>query len=92
MNVPKDAFRRFQDELAALEQNGSPAPAPSSPKAAAASRLEQAKSEFLTLRKRYQLSVADVVAFFPEDEGVGYLQELIAAREAKPARGRKRSS
>jgi hypothetical protein len=40
----------------------------------------------LTLRERYGLTVADVVAFFPEEEGVAYLQALIAVKEAKPKR------
>jgi hypothetical protein len=30
--------------------------------------------------------VADVVAFFPEEEGIAYLQELIVAAQAKPRR------
>lgn len=85
MNVPKDAFRLFQEELAALEGK-SPQP---SPKAPAVARLEQAESEFLALRKRYDLTVADVVAFFPEEDGITYLQQLIAANVAKPARAKK---
>ncbi|MGN2242457.1 2-hydroxyacyl-CoA dehydratase [Frateuria sp. GZRR33] len=70
MTVPTDAFRRFQAELAALESNSR------SPK----THMEQAKEEFLALRKRYGLTVADVVTFFPEEEGIAYLQQLIAAR------------
>jgi hypothetical protein len=48
-----------------------------------------AREEFLVLRKRHELSVADVVAFFPEEEGIAYLQQLIAAAQAKPRRTRK---
>ena len=35
--------------------------------------------------------MADVVAFFPEEEGIAYLQSLIAlqAQASKPRRGRK---
>jgi hypothetical protein len=51
--------------------------------------MEKAREEFLTLRERYKLSVADVVAFFPEEEGIAYLQALIAQAQAKPRRGRK---
>jgi hypothetical protein len=85
MTIPKDAFRRFQEELAALDRKkdadaGLPA---------GASKMARAREEFLELRKRYDLSVADVVAFFPEEEGIGYIQSLIAAAEAKPRRGRK---
>lgn len=38
--------------------------------------MEQAKEEFLALRKRYGLTVADVVMFFPEEEGVAYAKQL----------------
>lgn len=88
MTIQKDAFRRFQEELAELERKkeaeaGQPT---------GATRMARAREEFLDLRKRYDLSVADVVAFFPEEEGIGYIQSLIAAggtAEAKPRRGRK---
>ena len=86
MTVSKDAFRRFQEELAALESQGQP----QSPKTAAATRMERARAEFLALRERYGLAVADVVAFFPEEDGITYLQQLIAASEAKPVRGSKK--
>lgn len=96
MTLPKDAFRRFQEELAALEKEiEQRAPAPSVPKPrkltakqAALSAMEQAKQEFLTLRARHNLTVADVVSFFPEEEGIAYLQGLIAQTQAKPRRGR----
>jgi hypothetical protein len=95
-------FRQFQAELAALDQ-GKPAPEPeptpepkpaskSRPlgkKAAEAERLARAREEFLALRIRYQLSVADVVAFFPEEEGIAYLQQLLATAEQKPRRRKK---
>jgi len=87
-------FRQFQAELAALDRGAPPAP-PAPPaktlgkKAAAAARLAQAREEFLALRARHQLSVADVVAFFPEEEGIAYLQQLLAAAEPKPRRRRK---
>lgn len=84
MAIDKDAYRRFQEELAALEKDqqrrlneASEAP------------MERARREFLALRDRYGLTVADVVAFFPEEDGIAYLQGLIAAREA-PAAPRKR--
>ncbi|HEY8683599.1 MAG TPA: 2-hydroxyacyl-CoA dehydratase [Rhodanobacter sp.] len=86
MTIPKDAFRRFQEELAALDgKAGQP-----SSKTAASTKLDRAKAEFLALRKSYDLTVADVVAFFPEEEGIAYLQQLIVANEAKPARAKKR--
>lgn len=91
-------FRQFQAELAALEgkQNKNDRPVPRekpaklSKKAAAAERMEQARKEFLTLRQRYELSVADVMAFFPEEEGVAYLQTLLA--EPQPRRRRRKST
>jgi hypothetical protein len=92
-------FRQFQAELAALEQGNpepkqapepAPKPAPKSKplgkKAAEAERLARARGEFLALRDRHNLSVADVVAFFPEEEGIAYLQQLLASAEQKPRR------
>ena len=94
-------FRQFQAELAALDQ-GKPEPKPepqpatkSRPlgkKAAEAERFARAREEFLALRARYQLSVADVVAFFPEEEGIAYLQQLLVASEQKPRRRKKAPS
>jgi len=70
MTIPTDAFRRFQAELADLDTKSRPSNSP----------MELAKEEFLALRKRYGLTVADVVTFFPEEEGIVYLQQLIAGR------------
>ena len=82
MNATHDAFRRFQEELAAIDRKEHlPTKKPGKP-----DRLELAKADFLVLKKRYGLKVADVVTFFPEEEGIAYLQELIAASEAKPTR------
>jgi hypothetical protein len=85
MNAPKDAFRRFQEELAALERTTEKRPPENTPEA----KLARAKSEFLSLRERYGLSVADVVAFFPEEEGIEYLMQIIAKTETKPRRTKK---
>lgn len=97
-------FRQFQQELAQLESKVESQPTKESPetpvkkqsekkplgkKAAAAQRLALAREEFLIVRNRHDLSVADVVAFFPEEEGIAYLQQLIIAAQAKPKRGRK---
>jgi len=93
-------FRQFQAELAALDQDKpapkpepkpEPAPKPAKAKplgkrAAEAARIAHAREEFLALRERYQLSVADVVAFFPEEEGIAYLQQLLVSSEKKPRR------
>lgn len=84
MTVPHDAFRRFQEELAALDRKDARKDTP-------ATRMERAKAEFLDLKKRYDLTIADVVAFFPEEEGIAYLQELIASNKA-PAKRRKKKS
>lgn len=81
-------FRQFQEELAALDRKNIP-PGKERPmprKESARDRMFLAKAEFMALRERYGLTVADVVAFFPEEEGVAYLQELIAEKEAKPRR------
>lgn len=91
MTTQKYDFRQFQEELARLErkvEQQKPAK-PLGKKAAAAQRLATAREEFLALRKRHELNVADVVAFFPEEEGIAYLQQLIAAAQAKPRRTRK---
>lgn len=97
-------FRQFQEELAALDrQSGktetappktvSAAPAPATPKRRGrppkVDPLAPARAEFDALRQRYNLSVADVVAWFPPEEGIAYLQSLIAASEPKPRRRRK---
>lgn len=96
MTLPKDAFRRFQEELAALDkeiEQRSPKSRKETAKQAAISAMERAKEEFLALKARHNLTVADVVAFFPEEEGIAYLQSLIAQQgEAKPRRGRKPKS
>jgi hypothetical protein len=91
MTLPKDAFRRFQEELAALDKQIEQRAPPRklTAKQAAMSAMERAKEEFLALRQRHNLTVADVVSFFPEEEGIAYLQSLIAQTEAKPRRGRK---
>lgn len=80
MTVPKDAFRRFQEELAELDRKQKAA----QEEVTGETRLVRAKADFMALVQRYQLSVADVVAFFPEEEGIQYLQQLIAASDAKP--------
>lgn len=90
MNPGKYDFRQFQEELAKLERKVDKQPAkPLGKKAAAAQRMAMAREEFLAMRQRHGLTVADVVAFFPEEEGIAYLQELIAASQAKPRRRRK---
>jgi hypothetical protein len=91
MNSQKYDFRQFQEELARLERKveKQESSKPLGKKAVAAQRLAMAREEFLALRKRHDLTVADVVAFFPEEEGIAYLQQLIAAAQAKPRRMRK---
>jgi hypothetical protein len=94
MTLPKDAFRRFQEELAALDKqiedrSTRKKVAKQTPKQAALSAMEKARQEFLALQARYKLTVADVISFFPEEEGIAYLQGLIAQADAKPRRGRK---
>lgn len=88
MTVPKDAFRRFQEELAELDRKQKVAQQELTDDA----RLTLAKSEFLAIQQRYGLSVADVVAFFPEEDGIQYLQQLIAASETgtKPRKSTKK--
>lgn len=83
MALNKDAFRQFQEELAALDKEQD-----KRRKDAKEIPMDRARREFLALRERYQLSVADVVAFFPEEEGIAYLQGLIAASETAPRKRR----
>ncbi|MGA0585592.1 2-hydroxyacyl-CoA dehydratase [Dyella sp. KRB-257] len=74
-----------------------PAAAPAAPKkrgrpstkAAEAERLARVREEFLALRARHDLTVADVVAFFPEEEGIAYLQSLLA--QPQPRRRRRKA-
>jgi hypothetical protein len=83
MAINKDAYRQFQEELAALDKEQD-----NRRKEAKEVPMDRARREFLALRERYRLSVADVVAFFPEEEGIAYLQGLIAASEAAPRKRR----
>ncbi|QNK03908.1 2-hydroxyacyl-CoA dehydratase [Dyella telluris] len=83
MAMNKDAFRQFQEELAALDKEQD-----KRRKETSEAPQDRARREFLALRERYQLSVADVVAFFPEEEGIAYLQGLIAASEMAPRKRR----
>jgi len=84
-------FRQFQEELAALDRKRSPLARerPTPKEDSTHARLLQAKAEFLALRERHGLTVADVVAFFPEEEGIAYLQGLIAEKDARPKRSSK---
>lgn len=70
-----------------------PAPVPAAPKRRGrppkVDPLAGAKAEFEALRIRHGLTVADVVSWFPAEEGIAYLQGLIAASEPKPRRRRK---
>jgi hypothetical protein len=84
MAMNKDAYRQFQEELAALDKAQE-----TRRKETTEAPMERARREFLALRERYHLSVADVVAFFPEEEGIAYLQGLIAASAEKPVRKRR---
>lgn len=86
-------LHQFQADLAALDRQKSVQAKERSlsSKEASRARLANAQADFLALRQRYGLTVADVVAFFPEDEGVAYLQSLIAAKEPKAKRRAKSS-
>ncbi|QDE39617.1 2-hydroxyacyl-CoA dehydratase [Luteibacter pinisoli] len=62
---------------------------PGRPKVVRVDPLAEARQAFDALRISYKLSVADVVAWFPEEEGVAYLQALLA--QPAPKRRRKKS-
>lgn len=62
-----------------------------STKAAEAERMARAREEFLALRAKYNLGVGDVVAFFPEEEGIAYLQALLAQPQPRRRRRRKQT-
>ena len=87
MTAPKDAFKKFQEELAALDSRCDP----KSSKIEPMSRLDHAKADFIILKRRYGLTVADVVTFFPEEEGIAYLQQLIAQAQVKGKKGKKKA-
>ncbi len=86
-----------KDEPAVPQAAPTPAPVPAPPPAPPKRRgrppkvdpLAAAHAEFEALRLRHGLTVADVVAWFPKEEGIAYLQALIAASEPKPRRRRK---
>ena len=88
---------KAKDKPAEAPTPAAPAPAPAIPKkrgrpstkAAEAERLARVREEFLALRARHNLTVADVVAFFPEEEGVAYLQSLLA--QPQPRRRRRKA-
>ena len=54
--------------------------------------LAEARAAFNALRVSYGLSVADVIAWFPPEEGIAYLQSLIASAEPKPRKPRTKPS
>lgn len=95
-------FRQFQDELARLDREQgerkevvAPAPAVEKrkrgrPRIIRMDPLAEARLAFEALRLQYDLHVADVVAWFPEEEGVAYLQSLLAT--PVPKRRRKKPS
>lgn len=88
---------KAKDKPAEAPPPAAPAPTPPAPrkrgrpstKAAEAERLARVREEFLALRARHNLTVADVVAFFPEEEGVAYLQSLLA--QPQPRRRRRKA-
>jgi len=68
--------RRFQDELANLERESQ------TRAIEAANPALRARREFEQLRRAYNLTVADVLGFFPEDEAVAYLIDLMELQVA----------
>ena len=70
----EDLDRRLQEELAGLEREKRVHAAED-----AEPRL-RARREFEELRRVYKLTVADILTFFPEDEAVAYLTDLIDKR------------
>lgn len=105
MNSSNYDFKKFQAELAALDSKTPPKPEPApapvpapvpappskklSKKQLEAQRMASAREEFLALCKKYELAIADVITFFPAEEGIAYLEQLIIANQNKPRRGRK---
>lgn len=93
--LEREIEQRKPDKAPTPVPVAAPEPPPAAPvkrlskKAAAAERLAQIRAEFLAFRDRHELTVADVVAFFPPEEGIAYLEQLIAASQNKPRRGRK---
>jgi hypothetical protein len=81
MSAPSEAYQRFQEELSALEGKK-----PTPQNLTRAEKLELAKTEFLALKRKYGLTVADAVSFFPEEDGITYLQNLINEMQFKPVR------
>lgn len=72
-------WRQFQDELATLETK------PSSPltqdeiqKLSREQQLVLAKTEFRDIQRKYGLSVAEILACYPEEESVAFLQSLMS--------------
>lgn len=84
------SFRQFQEELRKLEEQQTKKPdgKPLSKKELEAQRLQKAKAELMALCEKHKWGLADVVALFPEEEGIGYLKQMLN-EPFKPKRGRK---
>ena len=76
--INEDAWRKFQEELAAIDKKpAGPLSADDLAKLTPEQRLALAKTEFIDLRKKHRLKLDDVLAFFPEDEVIQFIQTLI---------------
>jgi hypothetical protein len=87
----KPAASKPLETPAAAPVAPAPAPAPEKRKRGRPPKVDplaDARLAFDALRRSYGLTVADVVAWFPEEEGVAYLQALIASAEPKPRKRR----
>jgi hypothetical protein len=78
--VSDDAWRQFQEELAALERKpGGPLTRDELVQLTSEQRLALAKTEFGSLKRRYGLRVDDVLTFLPEKEVLLFLQRLMTS-------------
>ncbi len=73
-----DLWRQFQSELASLEAK--PSPPLTHEEIQKLNRDQQlvlAKTEFRDMQRKYGLSIAEILACFPEEESISYLQSLM---------------
>lgn len=76
--ISDDVWRQFQEELSAVDKKqAGPLSADELAKLTPEQRLALAKTEFADLRKKHRLNLDDVLAFFPEDEVIRFIQTLI---------------
>lgn len=79
MRIDDEAYRQFQRELAELDRQQQQLSVDELNQLTFEQKQLLAKTEFLRIKRKYWLTVDDVVSFFPEEESIAYLQSLMTA-------------